>query len=63
MDRFTVLNPNGRFRVPAERLGDFRIEQSGLFVAVFGDMVDRLGAYEDLLTLQEAKEYDRKRKK
>lgn len=60
-ERFTIKNPDGSFRIPAERLGEFRIEQSGMFIAMFGDMVDKLGNYEELISLKEAGEYAAKR--
>lgn len=63
MQRMTVTNHNGHFRIPVERMGDFRIDQSGISIALFGDVVDRLGAYEDSLTVEEAKVYARKKDK
>lgn len=62
--RYTRRNPGGRgFRIPAEHLGEFRILQCGLSIAVFGDLVDKLGEYEELLSLREAREYARKKGK
>ncbi len=55
--RCTRRNPNGSFRIPAESLGDFRMMQTGTSLAVYGDAVDKLGQYEELLTLEEAKKY------
>lgn len=63
MDRFTHINPNGQtYRVPVERIGEFRIDQCGSSIAMFGDMVDKLGRYEDYLTIEEAKRYASRKK-
>ena len=63
MERMTVTNHNGHFRIPAERMGVFRMDPSGHSIAIFGDVADRLGQYEDLLTMEEAQAYARKRTK
>ena len=60
-DRYTRRNPNGSFRAPAEHLGDFRILQCAGSIALYGDLVDRLGRYEELLTLEEAEAYARQK--
>lgn len=61
-ERYTHKNPDGHtFRAPVERLGEFRVLQSGLSIAIFGDLVDRLGEYEELLTLDEAKDYAKRK--
>ncbi len=59
--RYTQKNPNGTFRAPIERLGEFRILQSGPSIALFGDMINRLGRYEAALTIEEAEAYARKK--
>lgn len=59
--RYTQKNPNGTFRAPIERLGEFRILQSGSSIALFGDMINRLGQYEAALTIEEAEAYARKK--
>ncbi len=61
--RYTRRNPNGSYRIPAEGMGKFRIEQHGISLALHGDLVDKLGEYEALLSLQEARAYAAKRKK
>lgn len=60
--KFTHRNPNGTFRVPSERLGEFRIMQVGGSIALFGDVINRLGEYEEALTLEEARRYAARKK-
>ena len=60
--RYTRRNPNGSYRIPAEGLGEFRIIQHGISIALHGDLVDKLGEYESLLSLREARAYAVKRK-
>ena len=49
MERMTIANPGGaKYRASIERVGSFRIEANGLSIAIMGDLVDRLGAYEDI---------------
>ncbi len=62
-ERYTRKNPNGSFRVPIEEVGQFRIEQNRNSIGIFGDVVDKLGEYEELLSIQEAREYAKKKKK
>lgn len=60
---YTQKNPSGEsFRIPVERFGDFEIKQFGPTVAMFGDIVNRLGRYEAALTVEEAEAYARKKK-
>lgn len=60
-NRLTHKNPNtGTYRASLHRAGTFRIESQGDTCALFGDLVDRLGMYEDCLSLQEAMEYRKK---
>lgn len=61
-ERFTQRNPNGEsFRIPVERFGNFEIKQFGPTVAMFGDIVDRLGRYEAALTVEETEAYARRK--
>lgn len=59
--RYTRKNPNGSFRIPAEDAGEIRMLQAGISIAFFGDAVDKLGQYEELLTLKEARQYAAKK--
>ena len=60
--RYTHRNPDGAtFRAPVERLGEFRMLQVGGSIAIFGDMIDRLGRYESALTNEEAEAYARRK--
>lgn len=61
--RYTRRNPNGSYRIPAEGVGEFRISQFGDSIALYGSLVDKLGEYESLLSIREAREYAAKRKK
>ena len=62
--RYTHRNPDGvTYRAPVERLGEFRILQVGGSMALFGDIIDRLGRYESALTIEEAEAYARVRRK
>lgn len=57
-ETFTRANPDGKsFRIPIERCGEFRILQSGNSIAMFGDIVDKLGRYEKAISLAEAERY------
>lgn len=61
--RYTHRNPDGEtFRAPVERLGEFRMLQVGGSIAIFGDMIDRLGRYEAALTVEEAEAYAKGKK-
>ena len=61
--KYTHRNPDGEtFRAPVERLGEFRMLQVGGSIAIFGDMIDRLGRYESALTVEEAETFARKKK-
>ena len=60
--RYTRRNPSGGYRIPVEGLGEFRIVQHGISIALMGDLVDKLGEYEALLSLQEARAYAARRK-
>ena len=54
MGRFTKKNPVSHpsqkqtYRVPIERAGEFAIKTFGRFTDISGELVDKLGAYEDL---------------
>lgn len=61
--RYTRRNPNGSFRIPAEGMGEFGMKQTGISIALFGDAVNKLGQYEELLTLREAQEYAARKRK
>lgn len=47
-ERMTVKNPNGTYRIPIERAKDFTVESLGQSVTIRGELVDKLGAYEEL---------------
>ena len=56
-ERFTIPNPNGAgYRIPACRGGNFRIEWQQDQPVVYGSIADRLGAYEDIGTIEELRE-------
>ncbi|MCI9681389.1 MAG: hypothetical protein HFI26_08390 [Lachnospiraceae bacterium] len=59
--RYTRKNINGSFRIPAENAGEFRMDQTGISIAFFGDAINKLGQYEELLTLEEARQYAARR--
>lgn len=60
--KFTQRNPDGKtFRAPAERLGEFRMLQVGGSIALYGDVIDRLGRYEAALSVEEAEAYARRK--
>lgn len=62
MQRYTHKNPDGKtYRAPAERLGEIRMLQVGGSIALYGDLINRLGRYEDLLTVEEAEAYVRRK--
>lgn len=61
--RYTRKNPNGSFRIPAENAGEFRLSQTGISIAFLGDAINKLGQYEELLTLEEARRYAARRLK
>lgn len=61
--RYTRKNPNGSFRIPAENAGEIRMPQTGISIAFFGDAINKLGQYEELLTLEEARRYTARRTK
>lgn len=48
-------NPGAKptYRIPVERFGEFSIKSHGMFTAMFGDIADKLGQYEDLGTVEE----------
>lgn len=54
MGRFTKKNPVSHpsqkqtYRVPIERAGEFAIKTFGRFTDISGELIDKLGAYEDL---------------
>lgn len=52
--KIALKNPGeGGYRVPAEHLGNLRHDASKLFVAFFGEVVNRVGTYEDCNSLEE----------
>ena len=56
-DRFTIPNPNGAgYRIPACRGGSFRTEWQQDQSVIYGSIADRLGAYEDIGTIEELRE-------
>lgn len=54
MARFTIKNPSVHptqkttYRIPIGRAGEFSIKTFGRFTDMHGDMVTKLGKYEDL---------------
>lgn len=48
MDRMTVRNPDGTYRVWMDHAGEFRMSTQGGEVFAFGDMINKLGRYEDM---------------
>lgn len=53
MDRMTIRNPNGSYRIPMSRAGTIRQAWQQEQTVLFGDPVDKLGTYEDIGTPQE----------
>lgn len=46
--RLTRRNPNGRgYRIPMEFAGEFHIYNDGSRCTAFGDLVNKLGRFED----------------
>lgn len=43
----------GNYRIPGERMGSFRFESNKYFQDFYGDIADRVGAYEDCETMEE----------
>lgn len=68
VSRFTVKNhelhpaQKPTYRIPIERFGNFEIKTTGFFTAMFGDMADRLGQYEDLGSVEELQKLARTKK-
>lgn len=49
MQRITIKNAGGStYRVAIEKAGNFSIESLGMNVAFRGNIIDKLGRYEDL---------------
>lgn len=53
MERMTRRNPNGTFRLPMNTALSIRTEWQQEQPVMFGNPVDRLGAYEDIGTPEE----------
>lgn len=49
----TIKTPAGNYRVPVERVGNFRFDSEGFFGDLFGTVVDRLGDLENCTSLDE----------
>lgn len=47
-ERLTVKNPDGTYRIWMDHAGTFRLESQMNSVFAYGDLVDKLGRYEDL---------------
>ena len=62
MNRFTHKNPDGTFRAPVEWIGELRLNQCGNSLALFGDLVNRLGPYEELMSLDELRKMKKSKK-
>lgn len=52
-ERMTLKKPDGKYRIPGNRIGDWYFKGKPMFQDLYGDVVDRLGAYEDCKTLQD----------
>lgn len=60
----TVVNPNGTYRIPLRNIGEFRILVDNRSTSFFGDIVNKLGAWEHCgLTLEEAIKLGQAKKK
>lgn len=46
-ERLTVKNPDGTYRIWMDHAGSFRMESQMGAVYAFGDLVNKLGKYED----------------
>lgn len=56
-ERFTIPNPNSAgYRIPVCRGGNFRTEWQQDQSVIYGSIADRLGAYEDIGTIEELRE-------
>ena len=58
MNRYTHKNPDGTFRAPVEWIGEFRMNQYGNSIA----LVNRLGQYEELMSLEELRKMKKSKK-
>jgi hypothetical protein len=53
---FTLKNPDGTYRIPAEKADEFRMLQAGGRIALFGAHINALGEWESLgMTVEEVK--------
>lgn len=59
MERMTRQNPDGSYRLPAERALSVRMEWQLERPVFFGTHIDKLGRYEDIGTLEEFRELKR----
>lgn len=57
---YSIDGPIGSYRIPADRVGEWHFQSRGVHQALFGDVVDRLGAYEECDTLEELNKVRRK---
>lgn len=46
-ERLTVKNPDGTYRIWMDRAGTFRLEAQMNSIFAYGDLVNKLGRYED----------------
>lgn len=46
-ERLAVKNPDGTYRIWMDRAGTFRLEAQMNSIFVYGDLVNKLGWYED----------------
>ena len=58
--RMTIKNPDGTYRLLASRAGSNRMEQQQGQIVFFGDLVNRLGKYEDNGEIEEPKRNPRR---
>lgn len=45
--RLTVKNPDGTYRIWMDQAGSFRLESQMNSIFAYGDLVNKLGRYED----------------
>ncbi len=58
--RMTIKNPDGTYRLLASRAGSNRMEQQQEQIVFYGDLVNRLGRYEDYGEIEELEKHPRR---
>lgn len=51
--KIATKTPAGNYRIKGDRVGEFRFVTNKYFTDFYGDLVDRVGTYEDCSTLDE----------